>query len=249
MTDPYGNTEYIAYEDDVTEIIPQRSKSGALHSLQTARAIKTIDDFEHKWKIRTNRDKFTVMNIGRTKQIDIRLTDRTIRHSNIGTALGLDISSNCFVKHFSKRINMAKAQLTKLIRFKFLNPINKGKIYLALVRSKLPYPTIPLHIASKHLMTRLQRVQNRATRFITNHSRLDRMTSETLPHMTNLEAVNVYLHRQANDIWTKIGDSFNGETLVKFILDRDRAYNMTYRDMFPSSLHTVTDILPNSLYR
>ena len=40
-----------------------------------------------------------------------------------------------------------------------------------------------------------------------------------------------------------------GQSLVKFILDRDRAYNMTYRDMFPSSLHTVTDILPNSLHR
>ena len=41
MTDPCGNTEYIAYADDVTQIIPQRSKSAALHSLQTTRAIKT----------------------------------------------------------------------------------------------------------------------------------------------------------------------------------------------------------------
>ena len=148
MTDNYGNTEYIiAYADDVTQIIPQRSKSAALHSLQTARAIKTIDDFEHKWKIRTNRDKFTVINIGRTKKVDIRLTDRTIRHSNIGTVQGLDITSNGYVKHFSKRINIAKAQLTKLVRFKFLNPINKRKIYLPLVRSKLLYPTILLHIA------------------------------------------------------------------------------------------------------
>ena len=74
------------------------------------------------------------------------------------------------------------------------------------------------------------------------------MTSETLHDMTNLETANVYLHEQANDIWNKIGDSFDGET-VKFILDRDRAYNMTYRYMLPSSLHTVTDILPDSLYR
>ena len=249
LTDPYGNTEYIAYADDITQIIPQQSKSAARHSLQTARAIKTIDDFEYKWKIRTNRDKFKVINIGRTKTIDIILNDRTIRHSNIGTVLGLDITSNGYVKHISKRINIAKAQLTKLIRFKFLNPQNKRKIYLALVRSKLLYPTIPLHIASKHQMTRLQRVQNAATRFITNHSLLDRLTNEELHEMTDLETVNVYLHRQANDIWTKIGDNFDGETLIKFILDRDRRYNMTYKDMFPSSLHTVTDILPNALYR
>ena len=67
--------------------------------------------------------------------------------------------------------------------------------------------------------------------------------------MTNLETANVYLHKQANDICNKIGDSFDRETLVKFILDRDRAYKMTYRYMLPSSLHTVTDILPDSLYR
>ena len=63
--------------------------------------------------------------------------------------------------------------------------------------------------------------------------------------MTDLEKVNVYLHRHANDI---LGDNFDGGTLVKFILDRDRVYNMTYNDMFPSSLHTVTDILPNPLF-
>ena len=150
MTDPYGNTEYIAYADDFTLINPQRSKSAAL---QTARAIKTVDkdqDFEHEWKSGTNKDKSTVMNIGWTKKVDIRLTDRTIRHSNIWTVLGLDITSNGYVKHFSERINIAKAQLTKLIRFIFLNPINKRKIYLALVRSKLLYLTIQLHIASKH---------------------------------------------------------------------------------------------------
>ena len=88
-------------------------------------------------------------------------------------------------------------------------------------------------------MTRLQRVQNRAARFTNNHSRLDGMTSETLHDMTNLETVNVYLHREANDIWIKKPGH----------LDRDRAYNMTYKDMFPSSLRTVTDILPNLLYR
>ena len=106
MTDPYGNTEYIPYADDVRQIIPQRSKSAALHSLQTARAIKTKDDFEHKWKIRTNRDKFVVINIGLTQKVNIRLTDRTIRHSNIGIVQGLCISSDGYVMHFSNKIKL-----------------------------------------------------------------------------------------------------------------------------------------------
>ena len=66
--------------------------------------------------------------------------------------------------------------------------------------------------------------------------------------MTGLETVNVYLHRQGNDIWAKMGDNFD-ESLVKFILDRDRVYNMTYNDLFSLSLHTVTDILPDPLLR
>ena len=61
---------------------------------------------------------------------------------------------------------------------------------------------------------------------------MGRRTNETLHEMTDLDTVNVVLHRQANNIWTKKGDNFNGKTIDKFILDRDRTYNMTYKDMF-----------------
>ena len=57
-------TDHIAYADDITQIIPNRSKSAARRSLQTARAIKTVDDFEYKWNIRTNWDEFKVVCIG-----------------------------------------------------------------------------------------------------------------------------------------------------------------------------------------
>ena len=66
---------------------------------------------------------------------------------------------------------------------------------------------------------------------------MDRLTNETLHEMTNLDTVNVVLHIQANNIWTKIGDNFDGETIVKFILDRDKTYDMTYEDMFQSSMN------------
>ena len=77
---------------------------------------------------------------------------------------------------------------------------------------------------------------------------MDRLTNE-LHEMTNLDTLNVVFHRQANNICTKIGDNFDGETIVKFILDRDRTYNTTYKDMFQSSGHTVTDLLPDALYK
>ena len=132
--------------------------------------------------------------------------------------------------------------MTKLTRFKFLNLNNKRKLYLTLVRSILLYP-VPLHTASNNQLRKLQKVQNAATRFITNHSLMDRLRNETLHEMTDLDTVNVVLHLQANNIWTKIGDNFDGETIVKFILDRGRTYNMTYKDIFQSSMYTVTDYL------
>ena len=133
--------------------------------------------------------------------------------------------------------SLAKTQLTKPTRFKFLNLNNKRKLYITLVRSKFLYSVVPLHIASNNQLRKLQKVQNAATRFIANHSLMGRLTNETL----HLDTVNVVLHRQTNNIWTKIGDNFDGETIVKFIFDRDRTYNMTYKDMFQSSMHTVTD--------
>ena len=92
LTRPYGDKDYIAYADDITQIIPHRTKSAARRSLHTARAIKTIDDFEYKWKIKTNKDKFKVVSIGRTKNEDIRLGDGIIQRTNEGTVLGLDIT-------------------------------------------------------------------------------------------------------------------------------------------------------------
>ena len=58
---------------------------------------------------------------------------------------------------------------------------------------KLLYPTVPLHIASKTQMTRLQKIQNAATRFIINHALLDRLTNETLHDMTHFQTANVYV--------------------------------------------------------
>ena len=78
LTGPYEDTGFIAFVDDIIQIIPNRSKSASRRSLQTAGAIKTVDDYECKWQIRINMDKFKVFSIGRTKIVDIRLDNRTI---------------------------------------------------------------------------------------------------------------------------------------------------------------------------
>ena len=161
-----GQADYLAYADDIAQIIPSH-KSRHMHTLATTRAIQQIDSFENKWKIKTNKDKFTLINLGQQKTEDIRLADRTIQHRP-DAVLGLAITKSGYCKHVKTRRDIASAQLTRLQRFRNLSGDNKRKLYLALVRSEILYPPIPMHTASTTQISTLQKVQNRATLLITN---------------------------------------------------------------------------------
>ena len=242
LPDPVGNTHYISYADDITQIVPYAGKGKYMHAYTTSRAITHVNTFEKKWKIQTNKDKFQVINIGRHSTVDI--PHHNIEHSTTGKALGLNLYSTSFTKHVTHRRNIANAQLNKLYRFKNLNENNKRTLYLALVRSKLIYPVIPLHTISKSQMLSLQRIQNKATRFITNTSKLDFLTSELLHALTDLEPINIITHKQAQKIWDTIEN-----TLGINIRDRIRLHPYrTFTQLFPSSYNIARQDIPPPLY-
>ena len=108
-----------------------------MHAYTTTRAITHINNYENKWKIKTNQDKFQVINIGTHNTVDIPHHD--ISHTS-GKVLGLKVNSTSFVGHIKQRRDIANAQLTKLLTFRNLHTNNKRKLYTALVRSKLIYP-------------------------------------------------------------------------------------------------------------
>ena len=145
---------------------------------------------------------------GRLKTEDIRLADRTIRHGPSGKVIELTITKFEYCKHIKTRRDIASAQLTRLQRFRNLSKKNKRKLYITIVRCKLVYPPIPMHTASKTQISTLQKVQNRATRLITNTTKTDRQRSERLHELAVLEPINVTLHRLAENIWTNITDTF-----------------------------------------
>ncbi|KAF2345943.1 hypothetical protein FHG87_023301 [Trinorchestia longiramus] len=76
--------------------------------------------------------------------------------------------------------------------------------YLAYVRSALIYPAIPLHTLSPSSISKLQTVQNKATRSITNAEWHDFNTSAQLHRQTKLTPINTLLHEYAKKIWTYI---------------------------------------------
>ncbi|KAF2351008.1 hypothetical protein FHG87_018233, partial [Trinorchestia longiramus] len=78
-----------------------------------------------------------------------------------------------------------------------MHPDTKRKLYLAYVRSALIYPAIPLRTLSPSSISKLQSVQNKATRFITNAEWQDFNTSAQLHRQTKLAPINTLLHEHA----------------------------------------------------
>ena len=150
----------------------------------------------------TNKDKFQVINISRHGTRDIPHHD--ISHTTTGKVLGLSIKSTGFTHHNKVRKNIAQSQLTKLYRFQNLSSNNKRKLYMTLVRSTLIYPIIPMHTSSKTQMLALQRIQNKATRFINNARLSDRISSEQIHNMSKLAPLNIVTHKQAQNIWNTV---------------------------------------------
>ena len=236
---PAAFSDYIQYADDITQIHAHPSKSTEMRDRSINRAINKVIEFENKWKIKSNQDKFKILNIGNTTKRKIKINKYEIKHATSEKVLGLTLKSTGIVQHITNRINMAKVQLSKLKRFSNFPSNLKRTLYLTLVRSKLIYPPIPLHTASKTQLTRLQRVQNQATRFISGKTLIDRHTSEHLHTETNLTPINIVLTQSAAKTWTHILETFPRE------ITRNLFTNNTHTPAFPSSMEkAIEDIEP-----
>ncbi|KAF2345094.1 hypothetical protein FHG87_024150, partial [Trinorchestia longiramus] len=127
-----------------------------------------------------------------------------IDNDKSGKVLGLHLSSQGYTSHITQRKAIAQNNLSRLYRFKHMHPDTKRKLYLAYVRSALIYPAIPLHTLSPSSISKLQSVQNKATRSITNAEWHDFDTSAQLHRQTKLTPINTLLHEHAKKIWTNI---------------------------------------------
>ena len=195
---------HVVYADDVTQIIRYRGQSSEMLVKETERAIQSVNDFEYMWKIRTDINKFTIVPIEGRRKKNIRTRGREIEYAKEAKALGLTITGSGFSKHISNRVGLARAQLRSLFRLRNLNPKSKRLLYLAMIRSILVYPTIPLHISSNSQLNRLQTVQNKAARLITNTRLMEHKTNIETNRKAELESIRSFLDRQAKAIWEKM---------------------------------------------
>jgi hypothetical protein len=228
---------YIIYADDCTQIIVRDNNCTQIqHANIVARHIDKLNKFEHKWKIKSNEDKFNIITLGRYKPPPIKINNKEIQTQNYGKFLGLHIGRFGFAKHINKRIILADIALNSLLKFYPLEPKTKRKLYLSIVRSTLLYPIVPLNAISKTNMTKLQRVQNRASRWITNHRKNDRKTSKFLHEKANLIPINEYLNIQAEKTFERLYET-NTEEMNKII--NSIANTHENNKNFPSSIKSI----------
>ena len=244
IPDPLPNTEYIAFADDITQITfgPYKYRDATRN---TQHAIQQINTFEEQWKIKTNANKFKVIALARRNTEPIETEHNLFDYTNEGKILGHSFSKRGIKPQITQRTAIAKASLTKLNRFRQLSRQNKLRLYKTLIRPALIYPVIPLHTARKSQLKSLQRVQNKALRFITNTHWTEYRTSRSLHEECQVKPINQYLHQQARSLWNKI--QTNTPQLYQHLANQIPPYALTHI-WFPSSREVAERRTPPPLY-
>ena len=133
----------ILFADDVMQVIQNWRNNRSELAEDTAREIKRISDYEKKWKIKTNINKFNILSISKLKPDPIIVEGRRINFANESKILGLTLKRTGIMQHVTNRIKLAKAQSTKMKRFIRLKESTKLHLYKALIRPLMEYPIIP----------------------------------------------------------------------------------------------------------
>lgn len=235
-----GTTDTM-YADDVTQIITTPSKSKNMMKLKVEREISRINRFEKTWKIKTSEEKFKIIPIAQYKTQPIIINNKQINTSKEGKLLGLKLRSTGMVGHATEIVRKGKGIVTKLQRFRQLTPRLKTTLVKTLLIPVLEYPPIPLCSLSKTQKLKIQRVLNKAIRFIHCNER-EILTLEELHHKYNITPFNISIHNKSTKIWERIRQ-----------INQDQHNNLTRpihstHKWFPRSSDIITAQFPTPIY-
>ena len=193
----------VAFADDVTQVITQEGQNINNLLNRAKREIVRMNDFEKKWKIKTNKNKFQLLQVSAIKQEPIIIDGEQLQYANKVNTLGFNLQRTGFTQHINQRKAIASAAVAKLKRFRNLKPKIKAHLYKSLVRSRLEYPSALIAIMSKTNMKKYQSFQNRIIRnFIaTPNEKYDDIGD--LHARYKIEALNTRMQRRLKQTWSK----------------------------------------------
>lgn len=237
----------IIYADDITQIITQPGRSRKMLAKKIEREITKINEFENKWKIKTNTSKFTVIPLTINKTHPITINGTNIPYSNKGKILGMHINTrgiNIHIKHIK---NTAKTTLSTIRRFQGLSTNIKTHLIKACVLPVITYPPYPLNAISRSATISLQTLQNQALRFASAERYPYTKTTEELHQISNTSPINITLHNRGNKIKEKLVNNLQDELYRSLTSEENHSEHSWFRKPYlqlskdqPPPLYTST---------
>ena len=248
------NHYYASYADDCFQAVVTGGGNIKYHEKQLVRAIKIQDEFESREGLISEPSKSYIIPIGSDICPDVTVGGHRYKVPKKATLLGHDITKRSMTgAQVNKQVLKARNALLSLHRFGSMRKKFKIQLIKTLVLPHLFYPTVPLHLARKPQMKKLQTVQNLALRWAFN-IKWDQFISNKKLH-NNFKPifmpVNQTLYWRAKALWDKIRNDNAGD--AKFLgkildIELTRDYGRKEWKKFPSSYHAVSKGEPAPFY-
>ena len=127
-----------------TQIVSQPGKSRKYLARKVEREIIKINQYEYKWKIKTNINKFNILPVAIRKTEPIHINNQVIPYSKKVNILGLTISRYGYTQQITNNIAKANHALYTLKKFYQLPTNIKIHLIKACIIPVLIYPDYPL---------------------------------------------------------------------------------------------------------
>jgi len=118
---PRNNCADVSFADDNTQIIIYPLTKKEALATTTVNEIRRINDFEHKWKIKTNKTKFQLLSISATKPREVVVDNERIPFKSKVTVLGMEFGTRGVSTHTKRRLATAIYQTQTLCENEFKN--------------------------------------------------------------------------------------------------------------------------------
>ncbi|CAL4235809.1 unnamed protein product, partial [Meganyctiphanes norvegica] len=230
------------YADDFTQIIISKFNTRITdadrdqHKIHIEEEIYKQNAYERQWKIKTNINKFNIINIGFFKAPTIVIDNTAIPYSTRTKLLGLHLTRNNFyVKQVEHNTNRARDELRKLYRFRHLKTKLKVRLYKALILPLLTYPVVPLNISSNTQIKKLQIIQNKAIRWIMNEHWPIICPITLRQQQLKIEPIDIRMKRLAEGVWNQVHEenqAFHQESLQIQMINTHPWFQSSYDRTF-----------------
>ena len=199
----------VQYADDFTQIIVTKcnkinDNTRAIHRENVLSEILKQNNYEKKWKVKSNIGKFKMIMIGNIPKQNIKVENVNVEYSNKAKILGLNFKSRNFFKdQVDDNIHKAKVELGRLYKLRYLNKKLKTRLYKSKALPHLTFASVPLNICSNSQIKRLQVVQNKALRWITNSYYPNICNIDEQQILLKIEPIHDRINRLAQRTWYK----------------------------------------------